>query len=80
MYGSLCWQGYDKDTGGFKKMMWYSIMKEFNCKVYSTAKYDRAKDAAFTQRKHGNGGQGKVSQMDHIIEPQEMHDEYFILQ
>ena len=30
MYGLLCWQGYDKDPGGFKKLMWYGIMKEFN--------------------------------------------------
>ena len=22
MYGPLCWQGYDKDPGGFKKVMW----------------------------------------------------------
>ena len=27
MYGPLCWQGYDKDPGGFKKLMWYEIMK-----------------------------------------------------
>ena len=36
MYGSMCWQGYDKDPGGFKKLMWYEIMKEFNCKASST--------------------------------------------
>ena len=23
MYGPLCWQGYDEDPGGFKKLMWY---------------------------------------------------------
>ena len=34
LYGPLCWQGYDKDPGGFKKIMWYRIMKEFNCKVF----------------------------------------------
>ena len=33
MYGPFCWQGYDKDPGGFKKMMWYGIMKEFICKA-----------------------------------------------
>ena len=33
MYGPLCWQGYDKDPGGFKKTMWYEIKKEFDCKV-----------------------------------------------
>ena len=36
MYGPSCWQGLDKDPGGFKKIMWYGIMKEFNCKVSST--------------------------------------------
>ena len=35
-YGPLCWQGYDKDPGGFKKKLWYGIMKEFDCKVSST--------------------------------------------
>ena len=28
MYGPLCWQGHDKDSGDFKKVMWYGIMKE----------------------------------------------------
>ena len=23
MYGPLCWQGYEQDHGGFKKLMWY---------------------------------------------------------
>ena len=31
MYGPHCWQGYGTDTGGFKKMMWYSTMKESHC-------------------------------------------------
>ena len=35
-YGLLCWQGYDKDPGSFMKLMWYGIMKEFNCKATST--------------------------------------------
>ena len=30
MYGPLCWQGYDHDPGGVKKLMWHGIMKEFN--------------------------------------------------
>ena len=33
MYGPLCWQGYDRDPGGFKNLMWYGNMKEFNCKA-----------------------------------------------
>ena len=28
IFGPLCWQGYVKDPGGFKKLMWYEIMKE----------------------------------------------------
>ena len=36
MYGPLCWQGYDHDPGGVKKLMWHGIMKEFNCKASST--------------------------------------------
>ena len=33
MYGPLCWQGYDRDPGGFKNLMWYGNMKEFHCKA-----------------------------------------------
>ena len=36
LYGPLCWQGHDKDPGGFKEIMWYGIMKEFDCKMSST--------------------------------------------
>ena len=36
MCGPLCWQGCENDHGGFKKLMWYGIMKEFHCKVTST--------------------------------------------
>ena len=51
MYGLLCWQGYDKDPGGFKKLMWYGIMKEFNCKATSSwSKCGRAKETAFTHK------------------------------
>ena len=32
IYGPLCWQGYDHDPGDFKQLMWYGILKEFNCK------------------------------------------------
>ena len=34
MYGPLCWQRYDHDPGAYKKIMWYSIMQEFNCKGF----------------------------------------------
>ena len=53
-----------------------SIMKEFNCKVSSTwSNDDRTKDAAFTHRKYGNGGQEKLSQVDCIIGPKRRHDD-----
>ena len=69
MYGGLCWQRYDNDPGGYKKFMLNSIVKEFNCKVSSTwSDGDRTEDAALTHRKHGDGGQGKVSQLDCINE------------
>ena len=35
IFDPLCWQGYTHDPGGHKKFMWYSIMKEFRCKVSS---------------------------------------------
>ena len=56
--------------------MWHSIMKEFNCKVSSTWSHDdRTKDAAFTHRKHGDGGQEKVSQVDCTIGPKDRQDD-----
>ena len=43
-----CWKGWENVQGGFKKLMWYGIMKEFNCKVTSTWSSDgREKDLAF---------------------------------
>ena len=50
MKSPLCWQGCDTDQGGFKKLMWYEIMKEFNCRVTSSwSSCDREKEMAFTQ-------------------------------
>ena len=50
MYGALCWQGYVKDPGGFKKS-WYGIMKEFDCKGSSTwSVCEREKEEAFTHK------------------------------
>ena len=69
-YGPLCWQGYDHNPGGYRKIMWYSIMKEFNCKGSSTWSNDvHSKDAACTHKKHGDRGQVKVSQLEFIIGP-----------
>ena len=57
MYGPLYWQGCDNDHGGFKKLMWYGIMKEFNCKASSTwSKGVRERETAFTHRQLGEKG------------------------
>ena len=70
MCGPLCWQGYDKDPGGFKKLMWYGIMKEFNCKATSTLpKCGRAKETAFTHKQLGQKRQEVTSLLDHIVGP-----------
>ena len=77
MYGPLCWQTYDHDPGGYENFMWCSIMKEF--KVSSTwSDDDRTKDAAFTHRKHGDGGHEKVSQLDLVIGTKERHDDCYV--
>ena len=79
IYEPLCWQRCDHDPGGYKKIMWDSIMKEFDCKESPTwSNDDRTKDAAFTHRKHGDGGQGMVSQLDFIIGPKDRRDDCFI--
>ena len=76
MYGRSCWQGYDHDPGGFKKLTWYGIMKEFNCKATSTwSKCGRAKETAFTHRQLGDKRQEWKSQLDYIIGPRERDDD-----
>ena len=70
MYGRLCWQGYDKDHGGFEKMMWNGIMKEFNCKDTSAwSSCGREKEMAFTHRQHGDRRQECKAQLEYIIGP-----------
>ena len=36
MHGFACWQVCENDHGGFKKLMWHGMMKEFSCKATST--------------------------------------------
>ena len=49
IYGPLCRQEYDKEPGGFKKMMWCEITKEFDCKASSTwSVYGRKREDALT--------------------------------
>ena len=79
MYGPLCWQRYDKDPGGFKKLMWYGMMKEFNCKASSTwSVCGRARETAFTHRHLGPEKKVETSQLDFIIGPMRRNDEVFI--
>ena len=68
MYGPLCLQGCDNDQGGFKKLMWFEMMKEFNCKVAPTwSGCDRGTEMAFTHRQFGNDGERRTTQLDYII-------------
>ena len=56
-------------------------MKEFNCKASSTwSDNDRTTDAAITHKKHGDGEQVKLSQLDYIIGPKARHDDCYYLQ
>ena len=66
MYGSQCWQGYGADPGGFKKMMWYSIMKEFDCWAISTwSSCDDREVVAFTHKQWEKNG--RTSQLDYFL-------------
>ena len=79
IYGLLCWQGYDKDPGGFKKLMQYEIMTEFNCKASSTwSVCGRERDDAFTHRHSSQGMKKETSQQDYIIGPARRGDEIYI--
>ena len=50
MYGPLYRQGCENDQGRFKKLMWYGIMKKFNCKATSTwSKCGRAREKSLHQ-------------------------------
>ena len=79
MYGALCRQRYDHDPGGYKKFMWYSIMKEFTCKVSSTwSDDDCSEDAAFTHRNMVMEDRGTCRRWIFFIWPNDGHDDCFI--
>ena len=59
MYGPLCWHEFKHDPGHYKLIMWYSIMKEFNCKVSSTWSRAKVKEEAFTHRQQGDAEKKK---------------------
>ena len=64
--GPQCWQGYGADPGGFKKMMWNSVMKEFDCRPISTwSNCDDQNEMAFTHRQLGENG--RTSKLDYIL-------------
>ena len=76
MYGPLCWQGYDKDPSGFKKTLWYGIMKEFDCKESSTwSACGRGREEAFTHRHLSPEKKEETSQLDYIIGSMRRDDE-----
>ena len=79
VYGLLCWQGYENDHGSFKKLMWYGIMMEFNCKATSTwFKCGREKETACTHRQLGEKGQERKAQVDCITWHGRKSDEAYI--
>ena len=79
IYGPLCWQGCDRDLGGFKKILWDEILKEFNCKASSTRSvYGREREDAFTHRHLSPGKKEETSQLDYIIGPMRRDDEICI--
>ena len=45
MYCPLCWQGCDNGQGGFKKLMWYELTKEFHAQT-NRERWKRNDDAA----------------------------------
>ena len=57
LYGPLCWQGYDKDPGGFQKMI--------DCKVSSTwSVCGKVRAEAFTHKHLGKDRKKESSQLD----------------
>ena len=51
-----------------RSLMWYEIMKEFKCKATSTwSSCDDETEMAFTHRQFGKDGNGRTSQLDHIL-------------
>ena len=70
-----CWRGCDKNQGGFKKLMWYEMMKEFNCKVTSTWS---SCDSERGTDNFGKDGKGRTTQLDFIIGPMRALDKAHI--
>ena len=72
-------KGAKNDHGVFKKLMWYGIMKEFNCSVTSTwSNCGREKELAFSHQQFWEKGKVRVAKFDHIIGPWWKSDEAHI--
>ena len=68
MCGPLCCQGCENHHGGFKKLMWYGIMKKFNCKATSTwSMCGRGREKAFNHQHFGEEGEEGKAKRDCII-------------
>ena len=70
MYGPLCWQVCERDHSGFKQLMWYGLVKDFNCK--GTSNGFRA--PAIWKKK----GNDREAQLDYFIGPRWKSDEAHI--
>ena len=79
MYGPLRWQGCDDDQGGFERLMWYEIMKEFSSKATSTwSDCDDDREMAFTHRQSEEDGNGRTSQLGCILGPKMASNQMYI--
>ena len=76
LYGPLA---YDTEPGGFKKIMWYGIMKEFDCKVSSSRSVcGKVRAEAFTHRHLGKDRKEELLQLDYVIGPMGRNEEVYI--
>ena len=76
MYGPLCWQGYVKDLGGFKKLMWYGMMKELDC--LHVPSVEGLKKRLSRTNILGQKKQEETSQSDYIVGTGRRDDDVYI--
>ena len=79
MYGPSCWQGYDKDPGGFKKKHVVWDHERIWCKVSSTwSVCGKVRAEAYTHKHLGKDRKKELLQLDYIIGPMRRNDEVYI--
>ena len=79
MYGPLCWQLYDKDPTGFKKLTrWKNEGVQLQGHIYMVKVCGRAKETAFAPKHLGRKKQEVTLQLDGIIGPGRRNDEVYI--